>query len=66
MVAGEFNVNLEEPEEDWKGEGIAAAMATGGLEDMSAYFLPRGRSWCRYGRMGSMIQEGREVWSRME
>ena len=28
LVAGDFNVNLEEPEGDWRGEDIAAAMAT--------------------------------------
>ena len=47
LVVGDFNVNLAEPEGDWRVEDIAAAMATEGLEDMSAHFLPRRRSWCR-------------------
>ena len=36
------------------------------LEDMLAHFLPRGRPWCRDGRMWSMIREGREVRSRTD
>ena len=45
---------------------IVAAMATEGLEDMSEYFLPRWRSWCRDGRTWRMIWEGREVRSRTD
>ena len=59
LVVGDFNVNLSEPEGDRRVEDIAAAMATEGLEDMLAHFLPRRRSWCRDGRMWSMIWEGR-------
>ena len=59
LVTGEFNINLAELEGDRRGEDIAASMATEGLEDMSAHFLPRRRSWCRYVRMWSMIREGR-------
>ena len=40
LVAGDFNANLAEPEGDRRGEDIAAALATEGLEDMSAHFLP--------------------------
>ena len=40
LVAGDFNVNLAKPEGDRRGEDIAAAMATEGLEDMSEHFLP--------------------------
>ena len=61
LVAGDFNANLAEPEGDQRGEDIAAAMATEGLEDMLSHFLPRRRSWCRDGRMWSMIREEREV-----
>ena len=61
LVAGDFNINLAEPEGDRRGENIAAAMAIEGLEDMSAHFLLGRRSWCRDGRTWSMIQEGREV-----
>ena len=45
LVAGDFNVNLAEPEGDRRGENIVAAMATEGFEDMSAYFLLLRRSW---------------------
>ena len=31
MVAGDFNVNLVDPEGDRRGEDVAAAMATEGL-----------------------------------
>ena len=40
---------------------ITAALATEGLEDMSAHFLSRRHPWCRDGRMWSMLREGREV-----
>ena len=39
LVAGDFNVNLSDPEGDRRGENIMAAMATEGLEDMLAHFL---------------------------
>ena len=61
LVEGDFNINLSEPEGDRRGEDIAVALATEGLEDMSEHFLPRRRSWCRDGRMWSIIWEGREV-----
>ena len=40
LVTGDFNVNLAKPEGDRRGEDIAAAMATEGLEDMSENFIP--------------------------
>ena len=61
LVAGDFNVNLADPEGDRRREEIVAAMEMEGLEDMSAHFLLRGRSWCRDGRTWRMIREGREV-----
>ena len=45
LVAGDFNTNLVELEGDRRGEDIAAAMATEGLEDMSARFLLQRHSW---------------------
>ena len=45
LVAGDFNVNLADPEGDRRGENIVAAMATEGFEDMSEYFLLLRRSW---------------------
>ena len=65
-MAGEFNANLAEPEGDRRGEDIAAAMATEGLEDMSEHFLPRRCPWFRDGRTWSMIREGRELRSRTD
>ena len=66
FVAGYFNVNLAEPEGDWRGEDIAAAMATEVMEDKSAHFLLPRRLWCQDGRMWSMIWEGREVRYRID
>ena len=47
LVAGDFNVKLSEPKGDQRGEDIVAALTTERLEDMSAHFLLRRRSWCR-------------------
>ena len=66
MVAGDFNANLSETEVDWRGEDIAAAVATEGLEDMLEHFLSRRKSWCRDGMTWIMIQEGREVRSQTD
>ena len=40
MVAGDLNINLEDPEEVWREEEIVASLITSGLEDMLAHFLP--------------------------
>ena len=61
LVAGNFNVKLSKPEGNWRGEDIAAALATEGLKYMLAHFLLHWRSWFRDGRTWSMIQAGREV-----
>ena len=45
LATGYFNVKLSEPEGVWRGEDIAAALATEGLENMSANFQPCRRSW---------------------
>ena len=47
--AADFNMKLSEPEGDQRGEDIAATLATEGLEDTLAHFLPHRCSWCRYG-----------------
>ena len=54
-------MKLSESEGDHRGEEIAAALTKEGLEDMSAHFLRRWRSWCRDGRTWSMVRAGREV-----
>ena len=48
LVVGYFNVKLSDPECDQRGEYIAAALVTEGLEDMPAHFLQRRCSWCWY------------------
>ena len=64
MVAGNFNVKLSEPKGDRREEDILAVLATEGLEDLSAHFLPCRRSCFRDGRTWSMIEAGREVLSQ--
>ena len=44
LVSGDFNINLEEPEGDRRGEDIVASMATEGLKDMLTRFLLHWRS----------------------
>ena len=61
LVAGNMNINLEEPEGDRREEDIVATLATEVLEDMAAHLLPRRRRWSRDGRMWSMLQKGRDV-----
>ena len=58
MVAGDMNVNLAEPEDDRRDEDIAATLATEGLEDMAAHFLPQRRCWCRDRSMWSILRKG--------
>ena len=66
LVAGKFNTKLSDTEGDWRGEEIAAMIASEGLKDMSEHFLPRQRSRIRYRRIWIMIQAGREVSSRTD
>ena len=49
---------LAEPEGDRRGEDIAAALATEGLEYMLAHFLPRRRPWCWAGGRGVYYERG--------
>ena len=65
-MAGDFNVNLLEPEGNQRIEDIAAALVTEGLEGMLEHFLLHQRSWCRDGRTCIMIRAGREVRSRTD
>ena len=46
LVAGDMNTNLAAPVGNRKGEDIASALTTEGLEDMSAHFLPQRFHWC--------------------
>ena len=66
LVAGYFNVKLSYPEGYRRGEDIAAALVTEGIEDISAHFLPLRRSRCQYGRTCSIIRAGREASSWMD
>ena len=61
MVAGDMNINLAEPEGNQREEYIAATLATEGMKDMVAHFLPRRHRWCQDGRMCSMLRKRREV-----
>ena len=54
-----MNINLAEPEGDWREEDIAATLAAEVLEDIAAHFLPRRRRWFRDRRMWSMLRKGR-------
>ena len=40
MVAGDFNVDIMEPEGNRRAENIATDLATAGLEDMAQHFMP--------------------------
>ena len=64
LVAGNFNVDLAEPEGNARDEKIAAALGAARLEDMSTHFLPRHKPWLRDGRTWSMLRGGREVRSQ--
>ena len=41
LEVSDFNTNLAAPEGQERNEGIAAALAEEGLEDMSGHFIPR-------------------------
>ena len=58
LVAGDLNVNLEEPEEYQREEKIVAALTTAWLEDMSAQLLPWQCPWRQDGRMWIMVWAG--------
>ena len=55
LVAGDLNVKLLEPEGDWRGEEIAAALTTEGLEDMLSHSLLLRSSWFQDRRTRSMV-----------
>ena len=40
LVAGDLNINLEEPEGNWKEEETAEVLMTAGLEEMLDHLLP--------------------------
>ena len=59
LVSGDFNIDLVTPEGDHRGEYIAGAIVTTGLEYMSAYFLPYRKSWEWYMGTWCMHLQGR-------
>ena len=59
LVAGDFNVDITAPEEDWRAEDIATELASAGLEDMAQHFLPQEKRWCRDQRTWGMLRKGR-------
>ena len=56
LVSRDFNTNLAALEGRNRGEEITADMVNDGLDYMSAYFLPRRKSWTRNGRTWIMLQ----------
>ena len=40
LVVGDLNINFAEPDGDQRVEEMVAILATEGLEDMAAHFLP--------------------------
>ena len=61
MVAGDFNVDIMEPEGNRRAENIATDLATAGVEDMAHHFMPRRRQWSRDRRMWDMRRKGQVV-----
>ena len=61
LVVEDLNINLEEPEGDWREEYIVEVLTMTRLEEVSDHFLPRRRLWCRDGRTWSMVRMWREV-----
>ena len=53
MVAGDFNVDILEPE-GRRAENIATDLETAGVEDMAQHFMPHRRRWCRDRRTWDM------------
>ena len=47
LVAGDFNVDIAEPEGNRRAEDIATELTTAELEDMARHFLSREKWWCR-------------------
>ena len=66
LVAGDFNVDLTAPEGNVQDKEITTAIATSGMEDMSAHFLPHQKYWAQDGRTWSMHWLGRGVRSRAD
>ena len=66
MVAGDFNVDIMEPEGNRRVENIATDLETAGLEDMAQHFMPRRRQWNRDRRTWDMRRKGQVVRSRTD
>ena len=66
LVAGCFNTDITVKDGNSCGSEIVAAIATAGLEDVSAHFLPHCKSWARDGRTWYVLHQWREVQSCME
>ena len=63
IVMGNFNADLEHPEEAERDEDIVENLAAAGLDDMLAYFLPQRRPWCQDSMVWIMFLLGSYVWS---
>ena len=59
LVVSNFNTDLVVPEGRERDEGVAAALAEEGLEDMSGHFLPWHKPWFNDDRTWAMHWSGR-------
>ena len=63
LVAGDFNINLVEPEGTPQGEAVADELAAAGLLDIEIIFLPRRKTWFQDKCTWRIHRDGIEVWS---
>ena len=66
LVAGDLNINFAASEGNQREEDIVATLATEVLEDMASHFFPQWHRWCQDRRTWCMLQQGREVRSRID
>ena len=62
IFSGDLNVDLERTGGRRLDELIAVAVATVGLEDISAHFLLRQRAWDLYQRPWEVVKVNRRRW----
>ena len=66
IVAGDFNVDLENTGGRGRYEEITAAVATAFLEDLAGNLLLQRQVWYKYQRMWVVLRQGRVVRSRKD
>ena len=55
LVSGEFNADLEAPDEQEHNKTIALSMATESLDNMVAHLISSHHHYMRYGKTWSML-----------